>query len=650
MNIQIISAVKVNLTFRIFLLVCFLFFSPFIYAQTFLSSTGGDIPDGASAPTTYSIDVTGVGAINNSYGVASVCLDIKHSWVGDLEIFIQSPDGTTVPLSKQNGASGDNFTGTCFNGTASVPVSNGKPPFSGEYTPDGALSNLNNGQNADGQWKLLIQDLYQGGEGKLNSWSITFNNTPAPPPRPIPLCTGNPPAGNTCAIASPVCNFNGYCGNTSGTYSADFWPELKAAFCGDIIDNNSFVTFVASETKSVFNIWIDNSQNGEGIQIMFFSSTSCGSGPVVNHGCYSQIKPGVYPYVIKANNLTPGKLYYLMFDGFSGDVCDYTIEPVSGVNILKINASSKAVCKGVPITLNASGANGIYNWSGPNLVNTSGPNVTALPTENATYTVTLDAPIGNCSISQDIKINVNQKPVLGPDKTDTICKGKSIDITQKFITSLLDVEWTKDGVPVTAPNLVKDSGLYRIDAENLLGCKDTAFLYVAFQKPLIANAGNDTIAVRNTPHQLIATGGESYEWSPRGPLNSETIYNPLATLRDDQQFIVTVSNSKGCSAKDTVFVKVYNGPTYYVPNAFSPNDDGINDIFRPIPVGIVNTVSFNVYNRAGMLLYTGNRWLKGWNGIYNGRQQPAGSYVWVIKGLDKNGKTITMSGSVLLIR
>ncbi|MBU3713608.1 MAG: T9SS type B sorting domain-containing protein [Ferruginibacter sp.] len=649
MNIKTIKGVKAQRKWSLYFILILFFLHYVPCAQTFTNNTGGVIPDGASSPTFFPVNVSGVGNINNNFGVANVCIDITHSWVGDLEIYIKAPDGTKIPLSIQNGASGDNFSGTCFNGTSSIPISNGKAPFSGEFTPDGALSTLNNGQNADGEWLLCVQDLFESGSGNVNSWSITFNNTPAPPPPPIPLCLGNPPAGNTCTNASPVCNFNGYCGNTSGNYTADFWPELKAAFCGDIIDNNSFVSFVASENNAVFNIWVSNSQNGEGIQMMFFSG-GCGSGAVVNHGCYSQIKPSVYPSIVSAKNLIPGKTYYLMFDGFSGDICNYTIEPVSGVNILKIKASSNEICKGSPVTLNASGANGIYSWSGPALVNTSGATVTAFPTDNAIYTVTLDAPIGNCSISQDIKIGINPKPDLGPDQKDTICTGKPVDITKKFFTGLLNVVWTKNNQPVINPENISDSGLYRIKATNLAGCSDTAFVRIALQKNFSVNAGNDTTAVRNQPHQLKATGAESYIWSPENMLNNPTSQTPQAILTQDQKYIVTGFNAKGCSASDTIFIKVYDGPTYYIPKAFSPNGDGINDVFRPIPVGIVNTELLNIYNRNGNLIFSGRQSMKGWDGTYLGKPQPTGSYVWYIKGKDKDGKQILMKGSILLIR
>ena len=104
------------------------------------------------------------------------------------------------------------------------------------------------------------------------------------------------------------------------------------------------------------------------------------------------------------------------------------------------------------------------------------------------------------------------------------------------------------------------------------------------------------------------------------------------------------------SGFDSVFVQVYNGPNYYVPNAFSPNGDGLNDIFRAIPVGIVSTDWFRVFNRFGQLVFETNQWLKGWDGKFKGKTQPVGTYVWVIKGIDKNGKVIEMKGTVTLMK
>ena len=85
-------------------------------------------------------------------------------------------------------------------------------------------------------------------------------------------------------------------------------------------------------------------------------------------------------------------------------------------------------------------------------------------------------------------------------------------------------------------------------------------------------------------------------------------------------------------------------------NAFSPNGDGLNDVFRPIPSGIATTEYFRVFNRFGEQVFETNKWLMGWDGNYKGRIQPIGNYIWVIKGKDINGKVIEKKGYVILIR
>lgn len=176
-------------------------------------------------------------------------------------------------------------------------------------------------------------------------------------------------------------------------------------------------------------------------------------------------------------------------------------------------------------------------------------------------------------------------------------------------------------------------------------------IIVVVQPPVKAFAGNDTIAVTGLPHQLTGTGGVDYTWEPASLLNDPHIANPLATIYADSiLFRVTVKDSEGCTGHATIKVRTYNGITYYVPNAFSPNGDGRNDVFRAIPVGIVATEYFRVFNRFGQLIFETSQLMKGWDGNYNGKPQLPGNYVWVLKGKGRNGRPIEMKGNVVLIR
>jgi gliding motility-associated-like protein len=193
---------------------------------------------------------------------------------------------------------------------------------------------------------------------------------------------------------------------------------------------------------------------------------------------------------------------------------------------------------------------------------------------------------------------------------------------------------------------------YILTVNDTYGCnfnvKDS--IAVTMQPPVIANAGNDTIASTGLPHQLNASGGTNYLWTPSGLLNNPNISNPLATIRFDTHFAVTVKDVAGCTGYDSVFVKVYDGITYYIPNAFSPNGDGRNDIFKPLAVGIISTEYFRIFNRYGQIVFETTQWNKGWDGIYKGVKQAIGNYVWVIKGKGSNGKIIEMKGNVVLVR
>ena len=173
---------------------------------------------------------------------------------------------------------------------------------------------------------------------------------------------------------------------------------------------------------------------------------------------------------------------------------------------------------------------------------------------------------------------------------------------------------------------------------------------INMQPPVAAFAGNDTIAVAGVAHQLRATGGVNYLWLPTGPLNNPSSPSPLAILQQDTRFTVRVTDFAGCVGTDTMLIKIYEGTTYYLPNAFSPNADGVNDIFRPIPAGIVSTDWFRIYSRYGQLVFETAQWMQGWDGNFRGIKQPVGNYIWAIKGKGRNGKVIELRGNVVLVR
>jgi gliding motility-associated-like protein len=87
-----------------------------------------------------------------------------------------------------------------------------------------------------------------------------------------------------------------------------------------------------------------------------------------------------------------------------------------------------------------------------------------------------------------------------------------------------------------------------------------------------------------------------------------------------------------------------------MPNAFSPNGDGINEIFRPLAVGVISTDWFRVFNRYGQVMYESSNIQNGWDGTFMGQRQPIGNYIWSIKGKGRDGNVIEMKGNVVLVR
>gem|GEM_PF-619661 len=187
------------------------------------------------------------------------------------------------------------------------------------------------------------------------------------------------------------------------------------------------------------------------------------------------------------------------------------------------------------------------------------------------------------------------------------------------------------------------------------GCMATDTQHINIWQSPYPLASHDTILSKGATLQLMANDGvrgnnAEFNWSPPLGLSSTTIADPILTSTTDTIYYVTIKNYYGCTLTDSIRVKYYVGPQIYVPNAFTPNGDGKNDVLRPVPVGMLILKYFRVFSRYGQLMYETEKPFAGWDGTFHGSQAPAGTYVWEAAGIDYNHKSFAINGTFILIR
>ena len=166
-------------------------------------------------------------------------------------------------------------------------------------------------------------------------------------------------------------------------------------------------------------------------------------------------------------------------------------------------------------------------------------------------------------------------------------------------------------------------------------------------------AGADTIVFVGESVPFHASGGTTYLWTPGTYLDSPNSADPIGTFPVAGIFTYTLHEMSDtiCNGTSTKTVTVLDHTIFIVPNAFTPNGDGKNDVLRPLPLGTNATlVSFKVFNRHGNLVYNGGASDPGWDGYYKGVLQDMGVFYWEISYDDNNGVRQKMKGDVTLAR
>jgi len=297
----------------------------------------------------------------------------------------------------------------------------------------------------------------------------------------------------------------------------------------------------------------------------------------------------------------------------------------------------------------------IYTHNYPNPV-TSG---------NASYTIRMISSSGiTCDNEMDRQIVIQPGPHVQFNSIPAVCTyDLPFDITEATELTNIPGSFSFYGRGISSSGLFDprlagsgtDTLMYKYTGAD--GCTDSTVQAITVLAPPVVSAGNDTSIVVNQPLQLHAVSSDgnedSFLWSPVTGLNDPASADPVAILSsniDSVRYFVKATDTAGCYGVASIEVKIFNTlPDIFVPNAFTPGKN-INNIFRPIPVGISSLQYFRVYNRWGQLVYSTSRMGEGWDGTLAGKPQESDSYVWMVQGTTYTGKVITRKGTMTLIR
>ena len=242
---------------------------------------------------------------------------------------------------------------------------------------------------------------------------------------------------------------------------------------------------------------------------------------------------------------------------------------------------------------------------------------------------------------------------------NTVCYGTPVTFLDSswYTANIQSYYWDfGDGSTSTLQNPISHTyttpGIYVVKhiVKGNDGCLIDTISKSIFVRQAMAFAGNDTVTIKDIPLQLTGTGGIIYSWSPSIGLNNPFIQNPIALLQNDIRYLLTVTTTEGCVDTDEISIKVFNEIAIYIPTAFTPNNDALNDILKPTYIGIRKLSYFRIFNRWGQLVFSTNDMSKGWDGHVNGFRQQTGVYVWMIKAEDIAGKVHELKGTSTIIR
>jgi len=336
-----------------------------------------------------------------------------------------------------------------------------------------------------------------------------------------------------------------------------------------------------------------------------------------------------------------------------------TVHPTPVINA---SASQAKICEGNPVNLNAL-SDGTVQWLTNEAISCifcTDPVATPLVTTR--YRVQASNGYG-CTVYDSTDITVVPKVNLTVSNDTIACYGTSVQLKAAGATFY---NWTPvTGLtnntianPVTTP--IEDM-TYQVTGTNDPICPMSAPLTVKVAvKPVPqVSAGKDQTVMVGDVVRLMASGSPDivkWKWSPEDYLDNPNSVYVTAAVRKPITYSITGTNQFGCTKSDIVNIDlVCNTDVVFVPNTFSPNGDGQNDIFYPRGKGVSMIKSFRIFNRWGQEVYHREKIniddiSSGWNGSFNGKPQPSDVYIYFIEAYCDTNEFFQLKGNVTLLR
>ncbi|TAG32103.1 MAG: gliding motility-associated C-terminal domain-containing protein [Sphingobacteriia bacterium] len=460
---------------------------------------------------------------------------------------------------------------------------------------------------------------------------------------------------NTTAIVLRIRNNAGIgCGNDLAIDDITFRP------CGPAI-----VTQVQNNSVTLLNICMANqvplqfsTTVGTGFLSPFFqwqSSIDTGKTWVNINGA------GSTDYLRQPTGI--GSFKYRMQVGESANLANSDCRVVSSEITLNLfpmppsNATKNIVqCRGGLVEFTAAkGSDPLlqYTWKGPNNFSAAIQNPAFKSihiTDEGQYLVAIKTAAG-CTTTDTINLKVFNAINGKLSGNSLICFGESTPLVASGSTHYTWVPATGLSATNTASVIAKpiDTTQYYVLIGDGTGCSDSISVTIKVVKPPLVNAGTDKrILAGNSINLLGSISGQyqSYRWTPSFAMINANSLTPTVTPSQTTSYELRAVGSASCGeVKDTVNIIVFIKTE--PPNAFSPNGDGVNDLWVIPGLELYPNAALTVFNRAGMVVYQSKPYSSSWNGTFKGNALPVGTYYYII---ERGMGFEVLSGSIQLIR